>query len=156
MSNAEETRPAVEPVRTSVTVGCTVEHAFEVFTSRLDTWWPMRTHSVSQERTTGVTIEPGVGGEVYEVRDDGERCAWGRVLAWEAPQRFVITWHPGRAPETAQEVEVRFVADGDGTRVELEHRNWAALGAEAEEKRNNYAGGWATVLTQHYAPACEK
>ena len=154
MSNAEGIRREIEPVRTSVKVACSVEHAFEVFTSRLDTWWPKHTHSVSRERTSGVAIEPGVGGEVYEVRDDGQRSAWGRILAWEAPQRFVMTWHPGRAPEAAQEVEVRFVADGDGTRVELEHRNWAALGAEAETTRNNYAGGWATVLSQHFAPAC--
>jgi uncharacterized protein YndB with AHSA1/START domain len=67
------------------------------------------------------------------------------VLSWEPPRRFVLSWHPGREPETAQEVEVRFVAVPTGTRVELEHRGWQALGEAAAATRERYAGGWEHV-----------
>ena len=43
----------------------------------------------------------------------------------------MLRWHPGREPETAQEVELRFRAEGATTVVELEHRGWAGLGDKA-------------------------
>jgi hypothetical protein len=46
------------------------------------------------------------------------------------------------------EVEVRFIADGDGTRLELEHRGRERVGAEAREVRDAYGApqGWITTL----------
>jgi hypothetical protein len=43
-----ETR-RVEPVRKSITVDASVEHAFEIFTERMSDWWPVKTHSVHEE-----------------------------------------------------------------------------------------------------------
>ena len=150
----EPIRPYLEPLRKSVTVPRTVEEAFEIFTARLGSWWPKETHSISQARTRDVVVEPKVGGALFEVRDDGKRCPWGKVLVWEPPHRFVWSWHPGREPETAQEVEVRFVDIGGTTRVELEHRNWAKLGESAAESRASYAGGWKSVFEERFVAAC--
>jgi hypothetical protein len=60
-----------------------------------------------------------------------------------------FSWHPGRDPDTAQEVEVRFEPAEGGTRVELIHRGWEVLGPEAEQLREDYEGGWERVL-KHY------
>jgi uncharacterized protein YndB with AHSA1/START domain len=57
-----------------------------------------------------------------------------------------MTWHAGRGPETAQQLEIRFVAEDNGTRVELEQTGWEVLGDEAERTRANYASGWTEVL----------
>ena len=35
------------PVRKTITVKATAEHAFQVFTEGFDTWWP-RSHSISE------------------------------------------------------------------------------------------------------------
>jgi uncharacterized protein YndB with AHSA1/START domain len=146
----------LEPLLKSVTVRRTPDEAFEIFTAGLAGWWPLGEYSVFGDRARSCGIEAFVGGELFEVSDAGERCAWGRVLVWEPPRRFVVTWHPGRAPETAQEVEVRFLAEGAGaTRVELEHRGWAKLGERAAETRRGYEQGWDAVLGRHYAAACE-
>jgi hypothetical protein len=78
------------------------------------------------------------------------------VLAWEPPKRFVMTWHPGREADGAQELELRFAAVPGGTRVELEHRGWQALGERARETRDAYdddARGWPSVLAR-YQQAC--
>jgi uncharacterized protein YndB with AHSA1/START domain len=146
--------PYLEPVRKAVTVSRPPAEAFEIFTAGFGRWWPLQRFSIGQEHAVSCAIEPRVGGEIYEVRDDGVRFPWGRVLVWEPPQRFVMTWHPGREPEVAQEVEVRFVAAGSGARVELEHRNWLRVGPDARKLRDEYAGGWESVLGKHFVDAC--
>lgn len=103
----------------------------------------------------GCVFEARLGGEIYEIAKNGKRVAWGKVVAWEPPHRFVMSWHPGRAAATAQEVELRFVAVKEGTRVELEHRDWEKLGAKATEERGNYQNGWAVVFGQRFAEACK-
>ena len=153
-SNVERIEPYLEPLRKSVTVSCPADHAFEVFTGRIGSWWPLARYSIGQDRARDCSIEPAVGGAVYEVRDDGERLPWGRVLAWDPPRRFAMTWHPGRGADTAQEVEVCFEDTPEGTRVELEHRGWAALGDQARETREGYSGGWDHVLGERFVAAC--
>jgi uncharacterized protein YndB with AHSA1/START domain len=81
---------------------------------------------------------------VYEIATSGERSQWATVLTWEPPHRLVIAWQVN--PERlGTEVEVRFTPDGDGTRVELEHRGWERL-ADGAEMRGNYDTGWDHVL----------
>ena len=77
-----------------------------------------------------------------------------RRQAVEPPHRFVVTWHPGRAADTAQEVEIRFVAVTGGTRVELEHRGWTKLGKDAAAARESYAEGWPFVFDHCFVEGC--
>jgi uncharacterized protein YndB with AHSA1/START domain len=154
--NVERIEPHLEPLVKSVTVSCPVDRAFEIFTGRMGSWWPLDRHSIGQGRARDCAIDPRVGGEVYEVRDDGERSAWGRVLTWDPPRRFAMTWHPGREADTAQEVEVRFTETAEGTLVQLEHRGWGALGDRARETREGYSGGWDHVLGECFARACKE
>lgn len=149
----EPLAPYLEPLRKSLALGLPPGQAFELFTAGLGRWWPLRTHSVFQERAATCGLEPRVGGALFEQRDDGERSLWGTVLVWEPPRRFVVSWHPGREAETAQELEVRFLPEGAGTRVELEHRGWQRLGAAAAESRAGYDQGWDGVLAR-YVEAC--
>jgi uncharacterized protein YndB with AHSA1/START domain len=132
-------------IRKSVVVDCSQEHAFETFTERIYAWWPFETHSPGDERPVEAVFEPRVGGRLYDRTASGEEHDWATVLAWEPPSRFVVDWHvtPGR-PST--ELEVRFVAEGDRTRVELEHRGWESYGDEAAESCASYNSGWEKVL----------
>lgn len=136
----------IEPVLKSVWVATTPEMAFRRFTAEIDTWWPRATHSVSEERCRTVRFEGGEGGRLVEEDDQGIVHPWGDVRVWEPPHRLAFSWHPGRGPDTAQDVEVTFTAEDDGTRVRVEHRGWERLGERARESRANYDRGWATVL----------
>ena len=134
-------------VRQSVTVKTNVERAFHVFTAEFDSWWP-RSHHIGKSPMTKAIIEPFVGGRCYSEQEDGTECPWGRVTLWEPPTRFVFAWQVthewGFEPDLskASEVEIRFLAHGDGsTRVDLEHRNFERHGA-----------GWATLKTAVEAP----
>jgi uncharacterized protein YndB with AHSA1/START domain len=138
------------PVVKTVTVSCPVEHAFAVITRENGSWWPTETHSLHPGEVDRVTWEEALGGAVYEMATNGERSQWATVLAWEPPHRFVISWEV--TPERlGTEVEVRFTADGDRTRVELEHRGWENLREDGAEMRAAYDPGWDQVLGRYVA-----
>ena len=125
-------------IRKTVLVDFTPEEAFDLFTARIASWWPVRTHSYGGGDVTDVVVEPFVGGRVYEVTDAGEQ-SWANVLAWEPPGRFLLDWQIGEACGT--EVEVTFRPEGPGSRVVLEHRGFGAV-----DPRGRYSGGWDVVL----------
>ena len=142
----------VAPIRKSVVVPAPVDRAFQVFTERFGEWWPLSDYSMAIDEelegvsATGAVIEGRVGGRVYEVRSDGTEAEWGTVLAWEPGARLVLAWKPNRLPQPFTEVEVWFTAEGDGTRVDLEHRGWEQLGDRAAQARIQYDMGWPGVL----------
>lgn len=143
----------IEPVRKSVHVGVPVEDAFRVFTERFADWWPLATHSAYEDDATTVVLESGEGGRLYEVSTRGEENTWGRVTAWDPPQRLAFTWSPNLEKDADTEIEVRFTPNGSGTDVELEHRAWEVLGERAHAARDTYQQGWGRVLESYAAAA---
>jgi uncharacterized protein YndB with AHSA1/START domain len=135
----------IEVIRKTVTVDCSVEEAFRVFTADAKSWWPAATHSI-RGAVEDVVFEPRVGGTVYEVGENGERGHWATVLAWEPPSRIVLAWNILERQGDATEVEVRFAPADGGTLVELEHRGWEDVEADAGAKRSSYDTGWDQVL----------
>jgi len=140
-------------VEKSVTVSVPVERAFEVFTAEIGTWWPLRTHAVDTERSETVVMEGRVGGRLFERTPSGEEHIWGTIAAWEPPSRIVYSWHPGRGEETAQEVEVTFEPESDGTRVQIRHYGWEKIGDRMEETVASYDEGWDLVIARYAAAA---
>jgi uncharacterized protein YndB with AHSA1/START domain len=138
----------IEVVRKTVTVDCTVEEAFRVFTADAISWWPVESHSIHQA-VSEIVFEPHEGGGVYEVSESGERGHWATVVEWNPPSRLLLAWNIRNAESEPTEVEVRFLPEGDGTRVELEHRGWERLAEGGAEKRGNYDTGWEFVLGKY-------
>jgi uncharacterized protein YndB with AHSA1/START domain len=142
---------SIAPVRKTLRVGASAAHAFEVFTAGLGRWWP-RDHGIGKTPRKAVAMETRLGGYWYEFAEDGTRTHVGRIIVWEPPQRFVMTWDINSQwkPDTTigSEVEVRFIAEGaNATRVELEHRKFEQLGAEGGAKmRRDVDGGWPKLL----------
>ena len=143
MSSAQTT---VEAVKKSLVVNCSLERAFEVFTHDIGSWWPLSRYSIGGDKIKEVVFEEQVGGRVFERHHDGTEGEWGQVVAWDPPHRFVMSWFPGHDTSEATELEIRFAPEGDGTRLELEHRGWETLGEKATESRAAYDGGWIGVL----------
>ena len=138
----------IEVVRKTVTVDCSVEEAFRIFTTDALSWWPVESHSIHQA-VSEIVFEPREGGEVYEVSESGERGHWATVLAWDPPNRLLLGWNIRRAEAEGTEVEVHFLDEGVATRVELEHRGWERLSEGGEEKRDDYDSGWEFVLGKY-------
>jgi hypothetical protein len=52
----------------------------------------------------------------------------GQIRAWQPPHRLVVGWrHATFAPGQDTEVEVRFEAVGEETRVTVEHTGWDSV-----------------------------
>jgi len=143
-------------VRASVVVSATQEHAFSVFTAGIGSWWPPE-HHILQGELAEMVFEPRVGGAVYDRATDGTECHWGRVLAYEPPHRFVITWninlqwHLETDLEKVSEIEVTFVPEGTAkTRVELHHRHLDRHGPGWEQMRDavGSSDGWQRGLAR--------
>jgi uncharacterized protein YndB with AHSA1/START domain len=148
---------APAPVRKSIRVKAAPQQAFEIFTAGMGRWW-MKSHSIGTSPQQDVVMEPRAGGRWFERGEDGSECPWGKVIAWEPPSRVLLAWQiDGQWKYDATlvtEIEVRFIPDGSGTRVELEHRNLERFGPAAEQVRGQLDsdGGWSGLL-QRFAEA---
>jgi len=133
-------------IRKSIRVERSPQIAFRVFCEEMGQWWPGGFGKDSK-----VFIEGRVGGRYYERGPDGLEKEIGKVTAYEPPSRVAFTF---RAPswELSTEVDVRFIADGAGTRVELEHSGWEQ-NSVLNDARKNYDEGWNFVLGRYEAHA---
>jgi uncharacterized protein YndB with AHSA1/START domain len=145
----------IDPLVISFDVACSPAHAFETWTSRIDAWWPAD-HTASGDRDAVITLEPQLGGRLFERTPEGEEHDWGRVQEWDPPNRFGYTWHLRRDAADATDVRITFSAlDDGGTRVEIVHSGWERLGAEGQEWRDRNRGGWDTLLP-HFVAIAER
>jgi uncharacterized protein YndB with AHSA1/START domain len=134
-------------VRRSVSVSWSPDAAFRRFTSDFGSWWPRASLSVGTSRVKQIVFETHVGGRIYEEHVDGRRFLWGTVSVWEPPRRVQFTWHPSREPKNAQDVELLFVPEGTGTRLELTSSGWERWDSgNAKGARRGYDAGWGYVL----------
>jgi uncharacterized protein YndB with AHSA1/START domain len=141
----------VPPVVKTITVRATPQRAFAAFVTDFARWWPLSSHHVgSAAAAVDCVIEPRAGGAVFERDAAGKETVWARVLAYEPPHRLAISWHAGKSPDVAQRLELRFTAENEGTRVELMHSGWEALGEAAQSVRDSYDRGWVKVFEQCY------
>ena len=137
-----------------VVVEAPIERAFAVFTRGFGSFKPPE-HNMLGVDIAETVFELREGGHVYDRGVDGSECQWARVLAYDPPNRVMISWDisPQWQIETdlqkTSEVDVRFIAEApDRTRVELEHRNLDRHGDGWEAVRDGVDGdaGWPLYL----------
>lgn len=142
-------------VHRSVSVPRTRERAFELFTVRMNDFWP-RDHHTGESALERVVMEPAAGGRWYERGTDGVECEWGRVGEWTPPAKVVLLWHLGADftfdPDLETEVEVTFTEEGPSqTRIDLRHRHLERYGDQADRMHAAFGApdGWAGILAAY-------
>lgn len=142
----------------TVSVPAAIDHAFAVFTDGLGSWWP-REFTWSQDVLDAVGMQCNEGGLCFELGPHGFRIDWGRVLAWQPPNRVVLSWQitPERVPEPnpakAGQVDVSFVERGpEATEVHVTHSHFERHGDAGEGYRVAMAKqGWPHILDRYAA-----
>ena len=125
-----------EAVRFDVTVEVSAERAFRVFTEQFDQIKPREHNLLAPEPIAETVFETQVGGHVYDRGENGSMCRWARVLAFDPPRRFVIswdispTWQLETDPSHASEVEVTFIPEGADRRAS----SWSTATSSATAK----------------------
>jgi uncharacterized protein YndB with AHSA1/START domain len=89
-------------------------------------WWPADHHTGAQP-WVAIVLERDPPNRWFERDASGAEAPWGRVLAYEPPERLLLDWQLNTEfiydASLHTELEVRFRAlDGARTRVELVHR----------------------------------
>src|ERR1700761_9165100 len=145
-------------IQHSGVVDAPIDRAFRVFTADMGRYKPPE-HNLLGTEIAETVFEPRVGGNIFDRGVDGSTCVWARVLAYEPPDRVVLSWDisPTWQIETDQarssEVEVRFIAETAGrTRVELEHRHLDRHGPGWEGVRGAVDSdqGWPLYLSRYH------
>jgi uncharacterized protein YndB with AHSA1/START domain len=135
-------------VLVSLRVAATPQRAFDVFTQDIGAWWRPNTLFRFTPRSPGtLAFEPRRGGRFTETLANGKAFEIGRITAWEPGTRLAFTWRQASfAPGQITEVEVRFEAVGEETRVTVEHRGWESVPQE-HVARHGFPDG--TFLQRH-------
>src|SRR5690606_22294571 len=81
-------------VHKEIVVEAPLERAFSVFTERFGDIKP-KEHNLLGAPIVETTLEPRVGGHVYDRAEDGSECRWARILAYDPPNRLVFSWDIG-------------------------------------------------------------
>ena len=130
--------------------------AFAAFVGEIGAWWRPNGLFQTTPRAPGVlAFEPGEGGRLTETLASGKVFEIGRIRVWDPPHRLVFSWRQANfPPELSTEVEVRFEAVGEETRVSVEHRGFdqvpegaARHGFPDEVLLMRLADWWRTLLT---------
>jgi uncharacterized protein YndB with AHSA1/START domain len=107
---------------------------FEAFTTEIAAWWRPNSLFAFTPRSPGVMAfeaigEDGEGGRrLVERLASGKVFEVGKVRVWAPGEKLVVGWRQATfTPEMDTEVEVRFEAVEDGTRVTVEHRGWDSV-----------------------------
>ena len=139
----------VPPIVKTVTVHAAPARTFALFADDIARWWPLAQFHTGPD-PVDCTIEPRVGGRVFERAADGRETPWGAVLAYDPPHRLAFSWLVQLSPGQEQLVEIRFTPEDSGTRVELTHSGLEKLGDAAASLRERYDRGWGTIFEHDF------
>jgi uncharacterized protein YndB with AHSA1/START domain len=133
-------------IKKELLVEASQETCFEVFSRKMDLWWP-RSHHVGKSPMVRMVLEPKAGGRWYSTHQDGEECGIGYVQDFEPHSRLVLVWQLNGEfkldPQLHTEVEVQFIVQvPHRTLVKFEHRGVAQLGKAVEGMDR----GWGMIM----------
>jgi uncharacterized protein YndB with AHSA1/START domain len=116
----------------SLRVKASPQQAFEVFTREIGAWWrPNPLFQLTPKGDGALRFEGGEGGRLVTALANGTVFEIGRVSVWSPGERLAFSWRQASfAADQSTQVEVRFEAIGDETRVTVEHRGWDAIPEE--------------------------
>lgn len=146
------------PIIKTVTVKCTPNKAFEIFTY-MGAWWPLDKRAMSpmtgKVEAKRLQVDAKLGGQIIEIAGDDSEILWGTFRKWTPGAFLQMDFHMGLPADQTGQVDVVFDAEGTGTKVTLTHHNWEGYGEDmAEMMTKGYGDSWDLLFGEHYAQAC--
>ncbi len=123
----------------TIALACPVEHAFDMFTSKIDLWWP-RGHRRNRDASLAFS-----GEQLVETAPEGTQWVMGRITAIEPPHRLALDWFPGSAAAPTA-VDIRFAESESGTTITVTHRPLPDSESIWQQRVALFEKGWDTVL----------
>ncbi len=134
---------AGEVLERKIALACSPAHAFRVFTTMTDLWWP-RHHRRTEAAT--MVFEPRLGGRLLERGPDGSDWVIGKITSFQPPEHLSFDWFPG-SPAAPTTVAIAFREVSDGTEIAITHRALSDGAIAAwPGKVALFERGWDTIL----------
>ena len=127
----------------SVVLPCGPARAFSLFTEQISAWWPADRRHTPDPRSE---LFLSASGRFWERARDGHEVELGRVRVWNPPHGLVLDFYVGTDAAHPTEVEVRFIPEGEGTRVAVTHRPTALSKDMWERRAPRFERSWDVVL----------
>ncbi|VTZ22707.1 ATPase [Methylocella tundrae] len=116
----------------SLRVKATPQEAFGIFTQEIGAWWrPNALFQLTPHGDGKLRFDPGEGGRLLTTLPNGEEFEIGRITVWLPGEQLAFTWRQASfASGQLTQVEVRFEAVSEETRITVEHRGWDTIPQE--------------------------
>jgi hypothetical protein len=122
-------------------LACPVDHAFEVFTQKIDLWWP-RGHRKHRDGALHLDLARGA---LIDRAPDGSKWTMAEITAFDPPVLLALDWFPG-SPTAPTSVEVRFTAVAERTEIVVTHRPLLETKSIWPQRVELFTKGWEAVL----------
>ncbi len=130
-------------IKKSVVLPLAPAAAFELFTRRINEWWP-----ADRRHFQGAPSEIFMlrNGRFYERARDGRETELGRVRTWDFPRQILLDFFVATGPKNPTQVEITFSALNGSTEVTVNHWPTSRNVDAWEEIAPRYSQSWEAVL----------
>jgi uncharacterized protein YndB with AHSA1/START domain len=140
-------------IELSVLLPLTPAQTFELFTGQISAWWPPDRRHLNDVNSQLFLL---ASGRFFERASNGVELDLGRVRLWDPPRRIVLDFYVGTDAAHPTEVDIRFEAEGDGTRVRVKHRPREDSTGLWDKRVAIFARSWDAVLSALRAAALKE
>ena len=123
----------------TISLNCGIEHAFDVFTDKIDLWWP-RGHRKHHDGALRLDA-----GALIDRSPDGTEWTMATVAAFDPPSLLRLDWYPG-SPGAPTSVEIRFAGDDAHAEIVVTHRPLLETKSIWPQRVELFERGWNSVL----------
>ena len=135
-----------------VEIKASPEKVWNLLTHDIQLWWPAHFHS--SEDTKRFTLEPRVGGMIFEDQGDGNGVLWGTILQFDAGKRlqFKGTLFPDYGGPGDYHLSIALKPTDDGCLLKVDY---ALCGYITDENAKSLETGWKELFGEHLKRAAE-
>ena len=125
----------------NIQIKATPKKVFNALTHDISNWWG-RPYIINEE-ATALTLEPRLGGLLYESWGDNQGYVWGQVTYLKTNEVLEITGPFGMTKAFYGRLCLTLTEKDNVTNVELSHR---AYGELDEQTKQGYGTGWQDLV----------
>jgi DNA-binding transcriptional ArsR family regulator/uncharacterized protein YndB with AHSA1/START domain len=140
-------------VELEIPIAALQEKVWKALIEDFHLWWRKDFHT--SKRTKRMTLEPKVGGRVFEDFGKGEGVLWYTIVGIDAPERLLFEGRlfPAYGGPATTLLELKLVPRGTGTVLQVSDSIFGAVG---DGTAKSFKEGWTLLFAEGLKPFIER